>query len=160
MIAWRFIITDFYQLQYNPEMPPYDIVRAYSIYTRTLERYTHLVMAKAHRTRTILLARQRSDNPPSTRMVRRTNKTIAPLFFLDEEAVLTKTQMMERRLAKQKLNKLENISPQQANNHTQNTEKRMGAPSAPAESWSSQPSPRQIYIAHSPLRGKMRIMQT
>jgi hypothetical protein len=80
MIAWRFIITDFYQLQFNSAMPPFDITRAYNIYARTLERYTLLVMAKAHRTRTILLARQRSDNLPSTRMVRRTNKMIAPLF--------------------------------------------------------------------------------
>jgi hypothetical protein len=79
MIAWRFIITDFYQLHFNSAMPPFDITRAYNIYARTLERYTLLVMAKAHRTRTVLLARQRSDNLPSTRMVRRTNKMIAPL---------------------------------------------------------------------------------
>jgi uncharacterized membrane protein len=73
------IITDFCQLQFNSAMPPFDITRAYNIYARTLERYTLLVMAKAkaHRFRTILLARQRSDNLPSTRMVRRTNKTIA-----------------------------------------------------------------------------------
>jgi hypothetical protein len=25
MIAWRFIITDFYQLQFNSAMPPFDI---------------------------------------------------------------------------------------------------------------------------------------
>jgi hypothetical protein len=87
-IASRFIITDFYQLQlqFNSAMPPFDITRAYNIYARTLERYTLLVMAKAHRTRTILLARQRSDNLPSTRMVRRTNQTIAPLFMLDQQA--------------------------------------------------------------------------
>jgi uncharacterized membrane protein len=48
MIAWRFIITDFYQLQFNSAMPPFDITRAYNIYARTLERYTLLVMAKAH----------------------------------------------------------------------------------------------------------------
>jgi hypothetical protein len=36
-------------------------------------------------------------------MVRRTNKMIAPLFMLDEEAVLSKYQMMERRLAKAKI---------------------------------------------------------
>jgi hypothetical protein len=59
-------------------------IRAYNIYARTLERYTLLVMAKAHRTRSILLARQRSDNLQSTRMMRRTNKMIAPLFMLDE----------------------------------------------------------------------------
>jgi len=38
MIAWRFIITDFYQLNYNDELPPFDEVQAYSIYTRNLER--------------------------------------------------------------------------------------------------------------------------
>jgi hypothetical protein len=30
-------------------------------------------------------------------MVRRTNKTIAPLFMLDEQVVLSKSQMMEKR---------------------------------------------------------------
>jgi hypothetical protein len=29
MIAWRFIITDFYQLQFNSAMPPFGITRAY-----------------------------------------------------------------------------------------------------------------------------------
>jgi hypothetical protein len=118
MIAWRFIITDFYQLQFNSEMPPFDITRAraYSIYARTLERYTLLVMAKAHRTRTILLARQRSDNLPSTRMVRRTNKMIAPLFMLDEQAVLSKSQMMERRLAKAKIEHVGKHIPTTASN--------------------------------------------
>lgn len=37
-----YIITDFYQLNYNKELPPFDEVQAYSIYTRTLERYTTL----------------------------------------------------------------------------------------------------------------------
>jgi hypothetical protein len=36
-------------------------------------------------------------------MGRRTNKTIAPLFMLDQQAVLSKSQMMERRLAKAKI---------------------------------------------------------
>jgi uncharacterized membrane protein len=120
MIAWRFIITDFYQLQFNSAMPPFDITRAYNIYARTLERYTLLVMAKAHRTRTILLARQRSDNLPSTRMVRRTNKTIAPLFMLmlDEQAILSKSksQMMERRLAKAKIEHVGKHIPTTARN--------------------------------------------
>jgi hypothetical protein len=31
MIAWRFIITDFYQLQFNSAMPHFDITRAYNI---------------------------------------------------------------------------------------------------------------------------------
>ena len=52
MIAWRFIITDFYQLNYNRELPPFDEAQAYSIYKRTLvgtlERYTTLVMAKPY----------------------------------------------------------------------------------------------------------------
>jgi hypothetical protein len=120
MIAWRFIITEFYQLQFNSElaMPPFDITRAYHIYARTLERYTLLVMAKAHRTRTILLAWQRSDNLPSTRMVRRTNKMIAPLFMLDEdeEAALSKSPMMERRLAKPKIEHVGKHIPTTASN--------------------------------------------
>jgi hypothetical protein len=36
-------------------------------------------------------------------MVRRTNKMIAPLFMLDEQAVLSNSQMMERRLAKARI---------------------------------------------------------
>jgi len=36
MIVWRFIITDnFYQQNYNKELPPFDEFQAYSIYTRT-----------------------------------------------------------------------------------------------------------------------------
>jgi hypothetical protein len=97
-------------------MPPFDITRAYNIYARTLERYTLLVMAKAHRTRTILLARQRSDNLPSTRMVRRTNKMIAPLFMLDEQAVLSKSQMMERRLAQAEIKHVGKHIPTTARN--------------------------------------------
>jgi hypothetical protein len=116
MIAWRFIITDFYQLHFNSAMPPFDITSAYNIYAPTLERYTLLVMAKAHRTRTILLARQRSDNLPSTRMVRRTNKTIAPLFMLDEQAVLSEAQVMERRLAKAKIEHVGKHIPTTASN--------------------------------------------
>eukprot|EP00962_Isochrysis_galbana_P004499 scaffold1232_cov127-Isochrysis_galbana.AAC.9 len=30
LIAWRFILTDFYQLKYNTELPPFDEARAYS----------------------------------------------------------------------------------------------------------------------------------
>jgi hypothetical protein len=116
MIAWRSTITDFYQLQFNSAMPPFDITRAYNIYARTLERYTLLVMAKAHRTGTILLARQRSDNLPSTRMVRRTNKMMAPLFMLDEQAVLSKSQMVERRLAKAKIEHVGKHIPTTASN--------------------------------------------
>jgi hypothetical protein len=31
------IITDFYQLQFNSAMPPFDITRPYNIHARTLE---------------------------------------------------------------------------------------------------------------------------
>jgi hypothetical protein len=55
MIALRHILTDFYQLHYDETLPPFDSVRAYSIYTHTLESYTLLVMAKAHRTRALLI---------------------------------------------------------------------------------------------------------
>eukprot|EP00962_Isochrysis_galbana_P054558 scaffold26148_cov185-Isochrysis_galbana.AAC.1 len=47
MIAWRFIITDFYQLNYNKELPPFDEAQAYS-------------MAKAFTIRAIIHARERS----------------------------------------------------------------------------------------------------
>jgi len=68
LIAWRFfffIITDFYQLHYNQGLPPFDEVKAYSIYTRTLERYTILVivMAKAHKVRALVHTRERSGAP-------------------------------------------------------------------------------------------------
>jgi hypothetical protein len=67
-------------------MPPFDITRAYNIYARTLERCTLLVMAKAHRTRTILLA------------------------------VLSKSQMMERRLTKAKIEHVGKHIPTTASN--------------------------------------------
>jgi len=55
LIAWRFIITDFYQLNYNTELLPLRRgPRAYSIYTRALERYTTLVMAKAYKVRVMV----------------------------------------------------------------------------------------------------------
>jgi hypothetical protein len=98
MIAWRYILTDFYQLHYDETLPPFDSVRAYTIYTRTLERYTLLVMAKAHRTRALLLSRLRSDILPSNRMVRRTNNKISHLFDLDEEARLLMSAQMAKRL--------------------------------------------------------------
>jgi site-specific recombinase XerC len=97
-------------------MPPFNITRAYNIYARTLEKYTLLVMAKAHKTRTIPLARQRRDNLPSTRMMRRINQTIAPLFMLDQQAVLSKSQMMERRLAKAKIEHVGKHIPTTASN--------------------------------------------
>jgi hypothetical protein len=64
MIAWRFIITDFYRLHYDEEPPPFGEVQAHSIFTRTLERYTMLVMARAHNIRAIYQARQRRDKHP------------------------------------------------------------------------------------------------
>jgi hypothetical protein len=68
MIAWRFIIiiTDFYRLHYNEEAPPFDEVQAYSIFTRTLERYTILVMARAHSIRAISKRVKEERTPPQT----------------------------------------------------------------------------------------------
>eukprot|EP00962_Isochrysis_galbana_P007614 scaffold2058_cov115-Isochrysis_galbana.AAC.26 len=45
--------------------PPFDEVQAYSIYTRTLERYTTLVMAKAYKIRAIIVASAVSPSPVS-----------------------------------------------------------------------------------------------
>jgi hypothetical protein len=49
-------------------------------------------------------------------MVRRTIKMIAPLFTLDEQAVLSKSQMMERRLAKAKIEHVGKHIPTTASN--------------------------------------------
>jgi hypothetical protein len=51
-------------------------------------------------------------------MVRRTNKMIAPLFMfmLDEQAVLSKSQMMERRQAKAKIEQVGKHIPTTASN--------------------------------------------
>jgi hypothetical protein len=49
-------------------------------------------------------------------MVRRINKTIAPLFMLYEQAVLSKCQMMERRLAKAKIEHVGKHIPTTARN--------------------------------------------
>ena len=73
-------------------------MRAYSIFTRTLERYTLLAMAKAHSVRSVFVARLRRDNAPSNRLVLRTTKMLAPLFQLDEEAKITMSPKMARRL--------------------------------------------------------------
>jgi hypothetical protein len=98
MIAWRFILTDFYQLHYNPTIPPFDDLRADNIYSRTLERYTLLVMATAHRTRAIYFFQLRRDNTHNPRMLQRTNREIGPLFSRNEEAILYKSQKMASRL--------------------------------------------------------------
>lgn len=80
---------------------------------RTLERYTHLVMAKAHNIRLIVQARQRKDNTPTNRLIQRTNRMIGPLFELDAEARLTKSPMMDKRL---KMAKLEHVGKNIPNN--------------------------------------------
>jgi len=98
MIAWRFIITDFYQLNYNKELPPFDEVQAYSIYKRTLERYTTLVMAKAFTIRTIIHTRERSGATHPQRLLNRTNRTIGPLFSLDAAGTLSMTERSAKRL--------------------------------------------------------------
>jgi hypothetical protein len=100
MIAWRYIITDFYRLHYDEEAPPFDDdeVQAYSIFTRTLERYTILVMARAHNIWAIFQARQRRDNTPSNRLIQRSNRMIGPLFEMNDEARLTMSPLMAKRL--------------------------------------------------------------
>jgi hypothetical protein len=100
MIAWRIIITDFYlyRLHYDDEASPFGEVQAYSIFTRTLERYTMLVMARAHNIRAIYQARQRRDNTPSNRLIQRSNRMIGPLFELNDEARLTMSPLMAKRL--------------------------------------------------------------
>eukprot|EP00962_Isochrysis_galbana_P000669 scaffold188_cov107-Isochrysis_galbana.AAC.16 len=64
-------------------LPPFDEARAYSIYARTLERYTTLVMATAHKIRAIIHARERSGASHPQRLLNRSNRTIGPLFSLD-----------------------------------------------------------------------------
>jgi hypothetical protein len=64
--AWRFIITDFYRLHYDEEALPFDEVQAYSIFTRTLERYTILVMARAHTSGRYSKRGKEETTPPET----------------------------------------------------------------------------------------------
>ena len=98
LIAWRFILTDFYQLKYNTELPPFDEARAYTLYTRTLERYTTLVMAKAHKVRVTIHSRERSGATHPQRLINRTNHTFSPLFSLDAEGTLSMSERMAKRL--------------------------------------------------------------
>eukprot|EP00962_Isochrysis_galbana_P019462 scaffold5668_cov111-Isochrysis_galbana.AAC.6 len=98
MIAWRYIITDFYQLNYNKELPPFDEVQAYSIYKRTLERYTTLVQAKTFKIRALIHARERSGATHPQRLLNRTNHAIGPLFHLDAAGTLSITERMAKRL--------------------------------------------------------------
>eukprot|EP00962_Isochrysis_galbana_P058670 scaffold31815_cov118-Isochrysis_galbana.AAC.25 len=74
LIAWRFIITDFYQLHYDNELPPFDEANAYSIYMRTIERYTTLVMARAYKIRAIIHTRERSGATHPQRLLNRANR--------------------------------------------------------------------------------------
>jgi hypothetical protein len=85
MIAWRFIITDFYRSHYDEEPPPFDEVQAYSIFIRTLERYTTLVMARAHNIRAIFQVHQRRDNTPPNRLIQRSNRMLGvrPSFRIE-----------------------------------------------------------------------------
>eukprot|EP00962_Isochrysis_galbana_P023737 scaffold7202_cov110-Isochrysis_galbana.AAC.10 len=73
-------------------------VQAYSIYTRTLERYTTLVMAKAYKIRTIIHTRERSGTPHPQGLLNRTNHTIGPLFSLDAAGTLSMSERMAKRL--------------------------------------------------------------
>ena len=98
LIAWRFILTDFYQIKYNTELPPFDEARAHSLYSRTLERYTTLVMAKAYKVRVIIHTRERSGATHPQRLINRTNHTISPLFRLDAEGTLSMSKQMAKRL--------------------------------------------------------------
>jgi hypothetical protein len=95
-------------------------------------------------------------------MVRRTNKTIAPLFMLVEQAVLSKSQMMERRLAKAKIEYVGKHIPTTARNklYTNNTISEWEPPRPPRKVGHPIIPPQQIFIAHSPLRSKMRTMRT
>jgi len=99
MIAWRFIITDFYQLHYDNELPPFDEANAYSIYTRTIERYTTLVLARAHKIRATIHTRERSGATHPQRLLNRTNRTIVgPLFCPDAAGTLSMSEHMAKRL--------------------------------------------------------------
>eukprot|EP00962_Isochrysis_galbana_P038030 scaffold13412_cov152-Isochrysis_galbana.AAC.5 len=75
--------------------------QAYSIYKRTLERYTTLVKAKTFTVRTIIHARERSGathyTPPKA-ILNRTNHTIGPLFHIDAAGTLSMTARMAKRL--------------------------------------------------------------
>eukprot|EP00962_Isochrysis_galbana_P041055 scaffold14977_cov157-Isochrysis_galbana.AAC.1 len=88
------------QLNYNRELPPFDEAQAYSIYKRTLERYTTLVMAKTFTIRAIIHARERSGSGAThpQRLLNRTKHTIGPLFHIDAAGTLSMTERMVKRL--------------------------------------------------------------
>jgi len=72
---------------------------AYSIYTRAIERYTTLVMARAHKIRATIHTRERSGATFPQRLLNRTNRTIRPLFCLDTDGTLSMSEHMAKRLA-------------------------------------------------------------
>jgi hypothetical protein len=117
MIAWRFILTDFYQINYNPEFPLFTEKQALSIYARTLERYTTLALAKAYHVRALLIRRSHTSDPPPLRLIKRTNKALSPLFHLSEEdARITKSENLSLSLTRAKKEHVgKNIPLQEAN---------------------------------------------
>jgi hypothetical protein len=82
LIAWRLILTESYQLHFDEERPVFDEERAYSIFQRTLERYTILALAKAHRTRPSHHADQRKERttPPPNDYSGAQTSFLAPSF--------------------------------------------------------------------------------
>jgi hypothetical protein len=141
LIAWRFILTDFYQIHYDERSPPFDEPQAFSIYTRTIERYTILTMTKAHRTRATQIDRMRRGDPPPRRLIQRTNRLFGPLFHLDEDARLTisgKTRETPQNSSARARSKNHPHTPRQINLSTHPTCD-WEPPSAPAESWSPRP---------------------
>jgi hypothetical protein len=55
-------------------------------------------MARAHNIRAIFQARLRRDNAPSNRLIERSNRMTGPLFELNDEARLTMSPLMAKRL--------------------------------------------------------------
>jgi len=104
LIAWRFILTDFYQLKYNTELPPFDETRAYTLHlihphTRKVHHTTsHGQSSQSHKVRVTIHARERSGATPPQRLINRTNHTFSPLFSLDAEGTLSMSERMAKRL--------------------------------------------------------------
>jgi hypothetical protein len=116
MIAWRYIITDFYQLKYNNDRPPFDPAQALDIYRRTLGRYIILALAKSHHVRTLLLRRSNTSDPLPIRLIRRTNKTLSPLLHLCEgDAKIYKSANFAKHLAEAKCDHLGRNIPLKGN---------------------------------------------
>eukprot|EP00962_Isochrysis_galbana_P027241 scaffold8542_cov119-Isochrysis_galbana.AAC.7 len=104
----------------------------------TMERrYTALAMAKAHKTRAILIviARQQRDEPIPKRLIQRNNRIIGPLFSLAEEAKITISEQMAKHLETAKLkNTSARIFPSNHKHAVLPVQARMAAPS-PWQSW-------------------------